>query len=86
MKLFFSIYRMIHLRCLRVLVNINGVEYKNDVLQGIAHTEGVSVVREGNWYSGTFSQEYVLPHWHGVLFMAQNHSNNTHECQASVSS
>jgi RHS repeat-associated protein len=40
---------------------INGVEYINNRLNRIAHTEG-SVVREGNWYTlaDIFSHEYVL--------------------------
>jgi RHS repeat-associated protein len=38
---------------------INGVEYYNDYLKRIAHTEG-AVVRDAYWGAGTFEHEYVL--------------------------
>jgi RHS repeat-associated protein len=38
---------------------VNGVEYENEILKRIAHTEG-SVVRGGSWPNYAYSHEYVL--------------------------
>jgi RHS repeat-associated protein len=56
---------------------INGVEYQNEMLQRIAHTEG-SVAKNGNWYdvNGTFSHQYVLRDHLGNTRVTFSDANN----------
>lgn len=65
------------------IINYLSIAIQGDYLKGKidAHTKITNVLKSLHLPSLSTN-----PCWHRVLFTAQSHSNNTHECQASVCS